>query len=63
MQPRRDPAIIERMKLTFELFSASEAIMRQNFRRRLPAATDAEIEQRLLEWLRSRPEDRVATAR
>jgi hypothetical protein len=53
-----DPAaerIRERLRVTFELFDAGVALMRQNLRRRHPDAPDAEIEERLTQWLHHRP--------
>ena len=54
-EARRDPAVIERMRLTFDLFEAAEQMMRLNLRRRFPDAEDEEIERRLTEWLHTRP--------
>lgn len=54
-EARRDPAVIERMRLTFDLFEAAEQMMRLNLRRRHPDAEDEEIERRLTEWLHTRP--------
>lgn len=51
----RDPAVIARMRLTFDLFEAAEEMMRLNLRRRFPDAEDEEIERRLTEWLQTRP--------
>lgn len=51
----RDSAVIERMRLTFDLFEAAEQMMRLNLRRRHPDADDEEIERRLTEWLHTRP--------
>jgi hypothetical protein len=45
----------ERLRLALDLFEAGESIMRQNLRRRFPAASAAEIEERLEEWLAKRP--------
>lgn len=45
----------ERYRMTLELFAAGEEIMRQNLRRRLPAASAEEIEARLVAWLSERP--------
>ena len=53
--PIRDPAVISRMKMAFDLYETAEAIMRQNLRRRFPDAPEAEIERRLVAWLRRRP--------
>jgi hypothetical protein len=46
---------VERLHLALDLFAAGEAMMRQNLRRRFPAATAAEIEDHLLAWLSERP--------
>ncbi len=43
------------LRIAFELFEAAETIMRQNLRRADPAATDDEVERKLIEWLRDRP--------
>lgn len=45
----------ERMCVTFELFDAGVALMRQNVRRRHPDASDAGLEERLTQWLHHRP--------
>jgi hypothetical protein len=45
----------ERLRLALDLFEAGEAMMRQNLKRRFPNAADSEIEERLKEWLSSRP--------
>ena len=54
---KRDPAVIARMEMLFDLYETSEAIMRQNLRRRYPRADDAEIERRLQAWLLERPDE------
>ncbi|HEX5714968.1 MAG TPA: hypothetical protein VF179_02340 [Thermoanaerobaculia bacterium] len=54
-QPIRDPAVLSRMKMAFDLYETAEAIMRQNLRRRFPDVPEAEIERRLVEWLHRRP--------
>lgn len=41
--------------LTLELFQAGLELMRQNLRRRFPAASDEEIEGKLGSWLAHRP--------
>ena len=51
----RDTAVLERMRLTFDLFEASVQMQRLNLRRRHPEADDEEIERRLVEWLHTRP--------
>ena len=42
----------QRMAVTFDLFSLAEKMMRQNLRRRHPAASEPEVETMLLSWLR-----------
>ncbi len=44
-----------RLMLALDLFAASEEIVRQNLRRQHPDFPPALIEQRLEEWLQSRP--------
>jgi hypothetical protein len=55
MKPIRDPAVIARVRMAFDLNEAAEAIMRQNLRRRFPRESERQVEQRLLAWLRDRP--------
>lgn len=47
--------IRERFELTMELYELGESMMRQNLRRQHPEASDAEIEERLVDWLQKRP--------
>lgn len=54
-EPIRDPAVMSRMKMAFDLYETAEAIMRQNLRRRFPDASEAEIERRFVNWLHRRP--------
>lgn len=54
-EPIRDPKVMSRMKMAFDLYETAEAIMRQNLRRRFPDAQEAEIERHLVSWLRRRP--------
>ena len=44
----------KRFKLVLDLFESGLAIKRQNLRREHPHASDAEIETKLVEWLRAR---------
>jgi hypothetical protein len=44
-----------KLQLAFELFDAGVDLMRQNLRRRHPAASERELEERLVQWLRTRP--------
>lgn len=54
-EPIRDPEVLRRMELAFDLYEAAEAIMRQNLRRRNPQASEEEIEEGIREWLARRP--------
>ena len=45
----------ERMQVTFDLYEMGEAMMRQNLRRRFPEESEAQIEERLVQWLSHRP--------
>lgn len=51
----RDPEVIERMQMAFELYEVAETMKRQNVRRRHPELDDAEVEEQVLEWLYRRP--------
>lgn len=53
---------VERFHLALELFAAGEAMMRQNLVRRFPTASAAEIEDRLVAWLRERPGAEIGDA-
>lgn len=54
-EPIRDPKVMSRMKMAFDLYETAEAIMRQNLRRRFPDAQETEIERQLVDWLHRRP--------
>jgi hypothetical protein len=56
--PVRDPVVMPRMQMAFDLYETAEAIMRQNLRRRRPEADETEIERGLAAWLRHRPGER-----
>lgn len=62
LKVKRDPAIIARMEMLFDLYETSEAIMRQNLRRKYPDEDDTEIERRLLAWLQDRSHDQWKAA-
>ncbi len=47
--------MLARLRATFDLYDLAEKVMRQNLRRRHPEAGDAEIERRLISWLRKDP--------
>lgn len=51
----RDPAVLKRMEVAFDLYETAQAIMRQNLRRRHPDLDEDEIERRLTEWRHERP--------
>jgi Rv0078B-related antitoxin len=51
----RDPEVIERMRMTFELYELAETMKRQNLRRQSPELSDDEIEEKLVAWLEHRP--------
>ena len=53
----RDPAVLERMKMAFELYQLAEIMARQNLLRRHPGLGESEVEERVLEWLSHRPGD------
>jgi hypothetical protein len=56
-QPIRDPAVLARMQMAFELYELAEQMMRQNLRRRNPGASEEEIEQGIRDWLLRSPSD------
>jgi Rv0078B-related antitoxin len=62
MKPIRDPAVMARVKTTFELYELAEAMMRQNLRRRFPQESEEQIESRLVAWLRDRPGAKIGDA-
>jgi len=55
MQRIRDPTVMARMEVAFDLYDLAEQMMRQNLRRRFPGSTPEEIEWRLSRWLQKRP--------
>lgn len=55
MKPIHDPAMIDRVQTTFDLFETAEAMMRQNLCRRFPGESPEQIERRVLAWLCDRP--------
>ncbi len=59
MKPIRDPEVLARMDLAFDLYEAAEEMKRQNLRRRNPEATEEEIEQGIQEWLARGPGSRA----
>lgn len=61
MEPIRDPEVLARMRVAFDLYQTSVDLMRQNLRRRHPEATEAEIARRMQEWMLEQPEDPPGT--
>jgi hypothetical protein len=55
MEPIRDPEVLARIRLMFDLYEAAEAMMRQNLHRWFPQESDDLIERRLRAWLRKDP--------
>jgi len=45
----------ERLRCALDMHEAGVALMRQNLRRRHPDASEAQIDERLAEWLATRP--------
>ena len=56
-RPIRDPEILKRAEITFELCETAEQMMRENIRRRHPELDDQDVEKRFVEWLRTRTSD------
>lgn len=48
-------SMIDKMRITLDLAETATRIQRQNLRRRFPNATEEEIEERVIAWLRHRP--------
>lgn len=55
MELIEDPAILARAQATFELYRTAKTMMRQTLRYRYPSESEAQIEQRLVSWLRKDP--------
>lgn len=51
----RDPEVLRRMQIAFDLYETAEQMKRQNILRRNPDATEQEIEEGIREWLHRRP--------
>jgi hypothetical protein len=49
-------AMLERMRLTFDLYATGEALMRQRICRENPGLSPAEVDARLAAWLQTRPD-------
>jgi hypothetical protein len=55
MEPIRDPRILARASVAFDLCQTAEDMMRQSLRRRHPGASEEEIRARFVAWLEKRP--------
>jgi len=55
MEPIRDPKVLARVRLMFDLYEAAEVLMKQNLHRWFPQEDEALIERRLRAWLRKDP--------
>lgn len=55
MDPAARERMIARFQLTLALFEFGEAMLRQRLRRAHPAASAAEIDRMVTEWLQRRP--------
>jgi hypothetical protein len=55
MELIREPGVLARVRLMFDLYEAAEVMMRQNLRRWFPEESERQIERRLLAWLRKDP--------
>lgn len=51
----RDPDVLRRMQIAFELYEVAEQMKRQNILRQNPKATEEEIEEGIRKWLHHRP--------
>lgn len=49
----RDPAVLRRMELAFELYELAGQMKRLNLRRQNPDATEEEFEEGIRAWLRN----------
>jgi hypothetical protein len=47
--------VVERMRLTFDLYATGEALMRQRICRENTGLSPSEVEVRLVAWLQTRP--------
>lgn len=54
-EPIRDPKLIARAQMAFELAEMAEEMMRQNIRRRNPELGEEEIDARFNEWMQDHP--------
>lgn len=61
--PIRDPEVMARMQMAFDLYEAAEEMMRHRIRREHPELNAGEVEDRVVEWLMSRPKESYALRR
>ena len=55
MPPRAQLSVADAFRATLDLFQTGVDLMRQNLRRHHPDSSEAEIDERLHEWLLDRP--------
>lgn len=55
----RDPAVLQRMEMAFELSELAETMQRQNIRRRHPELSPGEVEERVDAWLARSPQSEL----
>lgn len=53
--PLGEDILAKRFQVALDLYQTGENIMRQNLRRRYPKAGEKEIENKLIQWLQTRP--------
>lgn len=53
--PIRDPAVLRRMQIAFDLFDTAVKMKRQNILRQDPDATEEDIREGIRKWLHHRP--------
>jgi len=58
--PIRDLEVMARMQMAFDLYEAAEEMMRHRIRREHPELNEDEVEDRVVEWLMSRPKESYA---
>jgi hypothetical protein len=51
MEPIRDPEVLARMRIAFDLYQTAVDMMRLNLRRRHPKASEEELARRLQKWM------------
>lgn len=54
-EPIRDPKFVTRMRVAFDLADFASQMKRQQFRRKNPGATEAELDRLMVQWYRTRP--------